>query len=567
MNQEQTNKTDERFDKIATFLIASVAILAAITAFLQNYSGNISDVANRKAQARALDSTTREIYGVIQYSYQWQGAYQTWKEIDLQIVAAEQSGDTAAAERYRKLKEKIAALSPMLGSEYFDPAVDLYPNTYKYESDVYLVESTKLTEEYLAESEIGRVAGEISDSFIVQITLLTVALSLYGLSITLKGRVRWLFVLVGSGIVGVCMIWMAWETILLIVRPEVSMPAINNYSEGVGLNYQGKSDEAIAKFNAALEEKPDYARAVYDRGNAYYNKGDLERAIQDFQSARELGLDDVNIKWNLAWTEYLAGQYQEAIQTNGEVLSADPTILGVRMNQGLTYLAMGDLTNAENEYNLLVQEAERQVSEARNKNEEPSASLWYYMDAGTIDLQNLIDQLDKNPKAWTQAPASDLITGDKTKIREFAYQQMVSLKEAIVALEYTGHLPSTTEVMKVEPFVFGKITGTDEEGFITGFEANPSATFPSGTTSVAVEFTYSGPAPQEQMVWKVYFNGIEDQSMRQWETADISSNSTWYRTFGYDYTNVFILGSGEFVVELYADSRLVQRGTFYVENP
>jgi tetratricopeptide (TPR) repeat protein len=566
MSQEQTNKTDERFDKIATFLIASVAILVAITAFLQNYTANISDVAKRVAQERALDATTREIYGTVQYSYQWQGAYQTWKEIDLQIVAAEQSGDTAAAERYRQLKDKIAALSPMLGPDYFDPAADYYPDTYKYESDAYLVESTKLTEQYLAESEIGRVTGDISDSFIVQITLLTVSLSLYGLSITLKGRIRWLFVLVGSGIVGICLLWMGWELLLLIARPVVSMPAINNYSEGVGLYHQGRNDEAIAKFDSALAAKPDYARAAYDRGNAYYNKGDLDRAIQDFLLARQLGLEDVNINWNLAWTEYLAGRYQEAIQTNNEVLSTDSTILGVRMNQGLTYLAMGDLTNAEAEYNLLIQEAERQVSDAREKNKEPSASLWYYMDAGAVDLQNLIDQLDNNPKSWTQAPASNLILGDQGKIRESAYQQMVRLKETTVALEYTGHLPSTAEVMQVQPFVFGKITGTDAEGLITGFEENPSAAFPSGTASVAVEFTYSGPASRE-MVWKVYFNGTEDQSLRKWETADISTNSIWYRTFGYDYTNVFILSSGEYVVELYADSRLVQRGTFLIEKP
>jgi tetratricopeptide (TPR) repeat protein len=566
MSQEQTNKTDERFDKLATFLIASVAILVAITAFLQNYTANISDVARRRAQERALDATTRQIYGTIQYSYQWQGAYQTWKEIDLQIVAAEQSGDTAAAERYRRLKDKIATLSPLFGSDYFDSTADSYPDTYKYESDAYLVESTKLTEEYLAEAEIGRAADDISDSFIVQITLLTVSLSLYGLSITLKGRMRWLFVLVGSGIVGICLLWMGWELLLLVTRPVLSMPAINDYSEGVGLYHQGKNDDAIAKFDSALAAKPDYARAAYDRGNAYYNKGDLDRAIQDFQLAQELGLDDVNSSWNLAWTEYLAGRYEEAIQMNNKVLSTDPTILGMRMNQGLTYLVMGDVANAENEYDLLIQEAERQVGEAHNNNEEPSASLWYYMDAGTIDLQNLIDQLDNNPKPWTQAPTPDLIPGDHGTIREFAYQQMVRLKEAIVALEYTGQLPSTTEVMQVEPFVYGKITGTDEEGLITDFEENSSAAFPYGTASVTVEFTYSGPASQE-MVWKVYFNGTEDQSLRKWETADISTNSTWYRTFGYDYTNVFILSSGEYVVELYADSRLVQRGTFRVQNP
>ena len=566
MSHEQTNKTDERFDKLVTFLIASVAVLVAITAFLQNYTSNISDVAKRIAEERALDSTTRNIYGTIQYSYQWQCAYQTWREIDLQVIAAEQSGDTAAAERYRKLKDKIAALSPMFGPDYFDPAVDYLPDTYKYESDTYLVESTKLTEEYLAEAEIGRATGDISDSFIVQITLLTVSLSLYGLSTMLKGRIRWMFVLVGSGIVGICLLWMGWEMILLITRPVVSMPAINDYSEGMGLYHQGKDDEAIAKFDSALAEKPDYARAAYDRGNAYYDKGDMDRAIQDFLLARQMGLEDVNTNWNLAWTEYLAGRYQEAIKTNNEVLSADPTILGVRMNQGLTYLAMGDLTSAKTEYDLLIQEADRQVSEAHNKKQEPSASLWYYMDAGAIDLQNLIDQLDNNPKSWTQAPKSDLILGDKGKIRESAYQQMVRLKETIVALEYTGHLPSTTEVMQVEPFVFGQIKGTNEAGLITDFEKNPSATFPGGTASVSVEFTYSGPASKE-MVWKVYINGTEDQSLRKWETADISTNTIWYRTIGYDYTNVFILIPGEYVVELYADSRLVQRGTFYIKNP
>jgi hypothetical protein len=80
-----------------------------------------------------------------------------------------------------------------------------------------------------------------------------------------------------------------------------------------------------------------------------------------------------------------------------------------------------------------------------------------------------------------------------------------------------------------------------------------------------VEFNYSGPPPQ-QVIWKVYWNGVEDQSLRAVLNDDLSSGSTWYRTFGYDYTNVFILTPGEYVVELYADSKLVQTGTFYIEQ-
>lgn len=567
MSQDNKPKqASEGFEKLVTVLISSVAILVAITVYLQNMAAGISDEARRHAQEHALNSTSREINGTIQYSYQWQGAYQTWKEIDLQITAAEQSGDNTAAERYRQLRDKIVTLSPMLGSDYFDPQTMSSPDTYKYESDIYLVESTKLKEQYVAESEIGRVTDDIADSFIVQLTLLTVTLSLYGLSITLKGKIRWLFVIVGSGIVVVCLLWMGWELLRLWTRPTVSMPAINAYAEGVGLAYQAKYDEAISKFDTAISEKSDYAQAFYDRGNAYYDKHNLDHAIQDFETARSLGLNDQSTNWNLGWAYYLDGRYQDAIDANSTILSKDPTVLGMRTNQALTYLAMGNTDLAKSEYDLSIQEANRQVTEAHKLGQEPSASLWYYMEAGASDLQNLIDQLDGNPKTWTQAPASTLVKGDHNTIRDFAYQQMVRLKETAVSLEFTGNLPQTMTDIQVAPFAFGKITSKDDQGFITGFEKDEDATFPYGTNAVSVEFTPSSPAPSQQLIWKVYVNGYEDQSMRQISKTDLSTGSKWYMTFGFDYTNVFILSPGEYVIELYVDSKLVQRGTFYVEK-
>ena len=129
-------------------------MIFAITAFFQNYAANISDQARRRAQQYAIESTKKEINGVVQFSYDWQAAYQVWQELSWQITAAEQSGDTKAAERYRALQETIIPLSKMLGPQYFDPEVG-YPDTYKYEAESYLVESTRLSETYLAESELG----------------------------------------------------------------------------------------------------------------------------------------------------------------------------------------------------------------------------------------------------------------------------------------------------------------------------------------------------------------------------------------------------------------------------
>ena len=563
MNNE--NRSEQRFENMVTVLIASVAIWVAITAYFQNYASNISDQARRRAQQYAIEATKKEVNGTIQFSYDWQGAFQTWRELSWQITAAEQNGDTKAVERYQELQARIAPLSKMLNPEYFDPAAG-WPESYKYEAESYLIESTRLSETYLAESELGNFTDNVADSMIVQITLLTVSLSLYGLSMALKGRVRWLFIIVGSGIVGFCFLWLGWSLLQLFIRPEVDHEAIAAYADGVGLVYQGRYEESIDKFTEAITENQFYSKAYYERGLSYYELGDLQTAINEMEEARYQGMDDdVSLNWNLGWAYYLAGQYDKAIEINDRILSSHPEVLGMRMNQAISYLSKGDFKNSQVQYDLLIQEAQKQVNDARAQGAEPSASLWFYMDAGALDLQNLIDQLDNNPKAWTQAPEADLITGDHAAIREFAVSQMKRLKESTVSLEYTGQLPGNQDAMQVEPFVFGQITGTDEQGFITGFEPAANNVIPFGEDSFTVEFTYSG-TPPKQMLWKVYVNGYEDQSLRIVSSEDISDGATWYKTFGYSYTNIFILTAGEYTVELYADNVLVQSGTFFVQE-
>jgi len=562
MNQE--SQTEQRFENMATILIATVAIWVAITAYFQNYASNISDQARRRAQQHSIEATKREVTGAIQYSYEFQGAFQTWMELHWQITAAQQNGDTAAVERYQELQNRIRGLSTMLGPEYFDSTTG-WPEIGKYEADTYLVESTRLSETYLAESALGNFMDDVADSLIVQITLLTVSLSLYGLSMALRGKVRWLFIIVGSGIVGVCALWLGWSLLTLLIRPEVNDQAIQAYAEGVGLAYQGRREDAIEQFTLAIQENPEYAKAYYERALAYYDLGDLQTSLDEMESARAHGLDDVSLNWNLGWTYYITGHYEKAIIANERVLSEHPEVLGVRMNQAITYLSLGDFSNSQTQYDLLMEEAQRQVNEARSNNAEPSASLWYYMDAGALDLQNLISQLDNDPKAWTQAPTADLILGDKAAIREFAFSQMKRLKEATVSLEYTGQLPTVQSSMQVEPFIFGQVTGRDENGLISEFEPAVNGIIPYGEDAFTVEFTYSG-TPPEQLIWKVYFNGYEDQVLRSISNEDISSGSTWYRTFGYQFTNLFILSPGEYTVELYADTILVQSGTFYVQE-
>ncbi|KXK14659.1 MAG: Tetratricopeptide repeat protein [Chloroflexi bacterium OLB14] len=556
------HSTNKRFDNAITILIASVAIWVSITAFFQNHASNRSDQARRRAEQFAIESVKSEVNGTIQASYEWQGAYQTWYELDLQITAAEQIGDSAAAERYALVQQEIIKLSHLLGPQYFDANSNYPPNYSKFVSDSFLVKSTRLSETYLAEAKLGNETNDIADALIVQITMLTVALSLYGLSLALAGRVRWLFVIVGSGMVGFCMLWLGWCSILWLGLSTVNETAINAYAEGYGLAYQARDEEAIEKFTAAIQADPYYAAAYYQRGLAHYYTGDISTGIADVELARTHGLDDASVNWNLGWMYYLSGQYDKAIETNNRILNSKPEVIGVRSNQALNYLVLGDLPNAQIQFDLLIKEVEKQVIDARQNNSEPPASLWVYLDASAIDLTNLLDELNNKSQNINQAPPANLITGNHESIREFALAQAAYIKEVSTSLEYLGQLPAAQASTQITSMKVGNAT-INAEGFIDSFTPIQNGVLPYGNASFDIEFTYAGAVPS-QLVWKVYINGREDQALRKIFKQDISQNNTWYQNFGYDFTNTFILADGEYLIEVYADGKLVGRTAFSV---
>lgn len=552
---------EERFEKLVSILIASVAILAAITAFLQTYSSTQAGLANRRAQEYSIQATTRKVGGSVQLSYDWQGAFQTWQELDLQVTAAEQEGDVLAAERYRALRDRIADVSPLLNPPYFDTAAG-WPDAAKYEADLYLVEATGLSERFTAQAALGNAWDDIANAFVIQLTLLAVTLSLYGLSTTIGSWVRWLFVAVGSAIVGFNLLWMA--VLLIWPLPELPESAIDAYAKGAGLAYQGQAGEAIEAFDQALADAPDYAAAFYERGNAYFDLGEYEKAAADYVAAQETGRDDVNVGWNLGWTYYLLGRFDDAVRVNAHTLEIDPARIGVRLNQALVLLAQGKYDQAGAEYGKALDEAARQVAEARAAGKEPPSSLWFYLDAGALDIENLLDRLKGNPKPWTQAPPVEAVTADVGGLRLAAEGQMKRIKEMTAALEYTGQPPAGPTSANVSAFQFGQEV-YDDQG---NFERYDTADiFPYGTNDMVILFDYAGMRDGQQEIWKVYVDGVEDPSLRVVSAWVIGESGSAAKSISYAYSNVFIFRSGEYTVELYIDSELLQRGTFHVQEP
>jgi tetratricopeptide (TPR) repeat protein len=64
--------------------------------------------------------------------------------------------------------------------------------------------------------------------------------------------------------------------------------AIAYYNRGAAYQTKGDVDKAITDFDAAIGLKPDYAAAYENRARAYVAKGDYTRAVADVTKAGEL---------------------------------------------------------------------------------------------------------------------------------------------------------------------------------------------------------------------------------------------------------------------------------------
>ena len=86
----------------------------------------------------------------------------------------------------------------------------------------------------------------------------------------------------------------------------------------------GRTEEAVASFDRAIEIRPDYAQAIGRRGFAYGALGRQHEALADFDRAFEL---EPGYIWALAErgrTQRFLGAYQDAIADLDRAIEADP---------------------------------------------------------------------------------------------------------------------------------------------------------------------------------------------------------------------------------------------------
>lgn len=555
--EEDESPREARFKQGVTVLIATVALLGAVAAYLQSDAGNRGDTAIRRAQLLAAESLGVQTTGEANVNFQYGGAARTYEELSALATVADQAGDDRAAARYTAIQGGLTQLSELLQPPYFNAETDAVPNVAAYQADQYVAKAATLSEASTIGGNLENAWEEKSNSYIIHLTLLATALALLGLSLTLSGRVRPLFVGVGSALTLVTVVWMG--LVFSKPVPEIPQAAIDAYGRGVGAAYKDDYPAAVAAFDEALAAAPGYGTALYERGGARYAQGDYEGAIQDYQAAQAAGKDDASVAWDLGYSYYLLGRFDEAVQAHRKALQLDPRRVYVQLDLAVALLASGKTDEARAEYQKAKDQITSQVAATKAAGGEPPPSLLYYLDAGADDLEGLFYQLNDQPRPYAVAPPKDKIAGSEGML-QVVEEQFFDLKSLAVALEYTGKPPTGTVEAAIEPFRFGQPTEGDDY--------DVADTFPSETKDIWTLYSYEGMQDGQQVVWKVYVDGQEYPEYRTvttWE-GGASGETAQALTDDFAYGSTYSFDPGEYVVEMYVDSVLVQRGFFTVEE-
>src|SRR5580692_10135027 len=128
--------------------------------------------------------------------------------------------------------------------------------------------------------------------------------------------------------------------------------AWSHTNRGMAYLFKGDLDRALTDFNKAVELDPTYAMALVDRGTAYDNKGDHAHAIVDFDAALKLDPKSPDALTGRCAARAEAGDdLQQALADCEQSLQIRGKDAGTLNSRGFAYLRLGRFDEALADYN------------------------------------------------------------------------------------------------------------------------------------------------------------------------------------------------------------------------
>jgi len=127
------------------------------------------------------------------------------------------------------------------------------------------------------------------------------------------------------------------------LNPQYAWAYINR---GFAYGNLGQYERAIQDFDEAIRINPQYALDYNNRGNAYGNLGQHEKAIHDFDEAIRINPQFASAYYNRGASYYQLGQYERAIEDYDEAIRIKPQDARAYYNRGFAYGELGKIVEA-----------------------------------------------------------------------------------------------------------------------------------------------------------------------------------------------------------------------------
>jgi tetratricopeptide (TPR) repeat protein len=164
--------------------------------------------------------------------------------------------------------------------------------------------------------------------------------------------------------------------ILFLIGKFLGVPATNNATYHAGAtsfnmgNYyydKGDYDQAIFQFNLAIYSEPGFGEAYNNRGLAYYAKGDDEHALSDFETAIRLMPGSALPLSNRGLVYLHKADYEKAIVDFSQALERNPRFAKAFFNRGLAYFDSKNYDNAISDFDKAIEFTPEEIFTVLNK--------------------------------------------------------------------------------------------------------------------------------------------------------------------------------------------------------
>jgi tetratricopeptide (TPR) repeat protein len=355
-----------RFRRLVALGVVLITLFGAIVSYAQAVESNDEDIAARDAQRDAIEGLGAQVdsSAALVADLRVSSAIdaiiqrQALNAARVEAIGGDADSDVhlAARERLAAVAEAVADLTPVDPTDGGSILADIAERSRR-------PDQARLRQ--TVEADLANDHGGKADTYVAILTVLAVALFLFGLSLTVSGRSRFVLLVPGIAIALVCVAW----SVVTSARPvtDVSGSAIADVAEGQRLASIGDLEGAIQRYDDAIADSPDFAAAFARRADATFFQGStqagqtnfisitseeaLEDALADLDQALSLGASsDVVTVADAGFFNFLAGDFDRSVELSTAAIELNDSLAAVWFNLGVAEVARGDEDAAEDAY-------------------------------------------------------------------------------------------------------------------------------------------------------------------------------------------------------------------------